>query len=363
LILADARNFVLARHQTYDVITSEPSNPWISGISNLFTQDFFELARARLAPGGIMAQWFHTYNMSTDDLKTVLHTYQTVFPHVSVWMPMPADLILIGSADPHALDYPRLQAALAEPAIHADLNRVEMDSLQQFLSTFLLGGVELAGYTAGAPLNTDDRPRIEFNAPRNLYTDTSLANLVSMIQLLDKTPLVVPVSGMAAATADGLDAPSLGLAVSTSESPTEDSWTALWLVERQIVPADQGGTAQLGIGSQRLLIWREGEIETRVQAVSLPTRPVPEEQQAYLERLLTSRRVQGGQVNLLDGLQGLWVLGQSEKPGQIELAIAWTCPSATEDVTRYVAFRWLPDPGREGWEPALLDLAGRFRCK
>ena len=276
---------------------------------------------------------------------------------------MPADLILIGSAEPHGLDYARLRAAVARPAVRAALNRVEMGGPQQLLSTFLLSGMELAGYTAGAPLNTDDRPRIEFNAPRNLYADTSLANLVSMIQLLDKTLLAVPISGMVKATADGLDAPALGLAVSTTEALADDNWKALWLVERQVVPADAGAPTQLSVGSQRLLIWRQGEIETRVQAVSLPTQPTPEEQQAYLEMILMSRRVQGGQVNLPDGVQGVWVLGQSEKPGQIELAIAWTCPSGTEDVTRYVAFRWLPDPGPEGWEPALQDLAGRFRCK
>lgn len=310
-----------------------------------------------------MAQWFHTYNMSTADVKTVLHTYQTVFPHVSVWMPMPGDLILIGSADPHGLYYPRLQAALAQPVIRGDLSRVDMASPQQLLPTFLLGGMELADYTAGALLNTDDRPLIEFNAPRNLYAETALANLLNMIQLLEKTLLAVPVSGMVTATADGLEAPALSLTVRTTEPPAEDSWKALWLVERQVVSADPEATPQLRIGSQRLLIWREGEIETRVQVTSLSKQPTPEEQQTHLEILLRSRPVQSGHVNLPDGVQGLWVLGEMEKPGQIELAIVWTCPPVPEGVTRYVALRWLPDPGPEGREVALLDLSGRFRCQ
>ena len=71
LIVADARNYVLASEQTYDVISSEPSNPWISGVSNLFTKDFFELARSHLAPSGVMVQWLQTYNMSTLDVRTV----------------------------------------------------------------------------------------------------------------------------------------------------------------------------------------------------------------------------------------------------------------------------------------------------
>jgi spermidine synthase len=91
--VADARNFILAENQSNDVIISEPSNPWIRGISNLFTLDFFEMARTRLADGGIMAQWLQTYRMSVEDVKTVLHTFQAAFAHVSVWMPMKGDLI------------------------------------------------------------------------------------------------------------------------------------------------------------------------------------------------------------------------------------------------------------------------------
>ena len=87
----------------YDLIISEPSNPWISGISNLFTDEFFRLAKSRLNPGGIMTQWFHTYSMSNADLKSVLKTFDSNFKNVSAWSPVFEDMILVGSASPHAI--------------------------------------------------------------------------------------------------------------------------------------------------------------------------------------------------------------------------------------------------------------------
>ncbi len=169
LALADARNYLMAAPGRYDLIISEPSNPWISGISNLFTRDFFELARSRLAPGGLMVQWFHLYGMSEADLQSVLRTYGSVFPHVSVWTPLLGDLILVGSDAPHALDYGLLAQALARDDGPLSLKSIRVEKPRDLVRTFLMGGPELTRYASGVPLNTDDRPRIEFNAPRNLY--------------------------------------------------------------------------------------------------------------------------------------------------------------------------------------------------
>ena len=81
LINNDGRNHVLlTAPETYDVIVSEPSNPWISGVSNLFTREFFELGRRRLKPGGVWSQWVQMYGMNPDDLGTLLKTFGTVYP-------------------------------------------------------------------------------------------------------------------------------------------------------------------------------------------------------------------------------------------------------------------------------------------
>lgn len=106
----------MASKDRYDLIIPEPSNPWISGISNLFTSEFFALAHQHLAPGGIMTQWFHTYSMSTDDLKTITGTYALLFPYVTVWTSGSGDLIMTGSDDPQLFELQWCE--LAQPEVN-----------------------------------------------------------------------------------------------------------------------------------------------------------------------------------------------------------------------------------------------------
>src|SRR5262249_17835842 len=108
LIIDDARSFLRVTPNRYDIIVSEPSHPWVSGVANLFTQEFFELGRARLKDDGIWVQWVQIYQLSTESLRSVLATYQKVFPHVFVFrvggLNKGKDLLLIGSNQPLNLD-------------------------------------------------------------------------------------------------------------------------------------------------------------------------------------------------------------------------------------------------------------------
>ena len=107
LVFGDGRSHLLRSGDVYDVIVSEPSNPWITGVSNLFTREFYEMALARLAPQGVFGQWFHYYRFEPEDVKVELRTFAAVFPHVSLWLvpPVPgpdgpslaADLLLVGA--------------------------------------------------------------------------------------------------------------------------------------------------------------------------------------------------------------------------------------------------------------------------
>ena len=80
LILGDGRTHLVFTRDQYDVIVSEPSNPWMAGIASLFTREFFEAAKARLNPGGMLCQWAHTYDISTGDLQSIVATFVSVFP-------------------------------------------------------------------------------------------------------------------------------------------------------------------------------------------------------------------------------------------------------------------------------------------
>ncbi len=91
ITIADGRNHLLRTPGRYDVIVSEPSNPWISGVSNLFTREFYEAARAALAPAGVFGQWFHYYNLDPSDVKVELATFLSVFPNASLWLVPPTE--------------------------------------------------------------------------------------------------------------------------------------------------------------------------------------------------------------------------------------------------------------------------------
>ena len=86
IIVGDGRSHLQLTAAKYDVIVSEPSNPWIAGVAALFTREFFEAARAHLAPGGVICQWANIYNISDRDLRSIAATFTSVFPHGTVWL-------------------------------------------------------------------------------------------------------------------------------------------------------------------------------------------------------------------------------------------------------------------------------------
>jgi hypothetical protein len=170
LIINDARNHLLLTTRKYDVISSEPSNPWMAGIGNLFTQEAFEMARGHLKPGGIMCQWVHSYRLDQRDFFSIIRTFLDVFQHVQFWNVNGGDFLLIGSDQPLVQPLGRLQERLKQPAINAWLKKVHYDTEPQFLACYL-GDEEffLDPMTAKSQVHTDDNMLLEFSAPRSLY--------------------------------------------------------------------------------------------------------------------------------------------------------------------------------------------------
>ena len=184
LIVGDGRSHVLLGRRKYDVIVSEPSNPWIAGVAALFTQEFFAAARAQLAPGGIMCQWANAYNISDADLRSILATFRSVFPHGTAWLVGGDDVLMVGSAE-------SLDGRLANIARHwqrsgvaADLARVAVTDPFAIYSLFVAGAGELSEYTAGANVFTDDSSRLEFSAPRELHNRNAGENAAALARLL-----------------------------------------------------------------------------------------------------------------------------------------------------------------------------------
>jgi len=175
--VADGRNFLFTTARRYDVISSEPSNPWIGGLASLFSTEFFAAARSRLRPGGIMIQWIHGYSMRDADLRMVVNTFRSVFPATSVWNTSGGDYLLVGRAATAPLDFRRLEASYKDlPGVAADMRGMDIMSWGGILGFFMLGDLDTERYAAGAGLNRDDRLPLEFSAPRAMYLDSDLAN-------------------------------------------------------------------------------------------------------------------------------------------------------------------------------------------
>jgi len=169
LILGDARNELRRGTEAYDLIISEPSNPWITGVSNLFTLDFFEIAAERLEPDGIFCQWFHLYGMSEDSTRSLIATFRQVFPHVVAFRDR--DLILIGARQPLHFSFEKLERFYRTPAIQESLTQAEMPYPSDVLASMTLDDDGSRAFSLDAVLNTDDNMLLELHAPRSLYRD------------------------------------------------------------------------------------------------------------------------------------------------------------------------------------------------
>ncbi len=139
VVRGDAYRTLLRSRERFDVIVSEPSNPWVTGVEMLYSREFLQAALEHLNPGGVYAQWFHVYETDRATVELVMRTYDSVFERVGVWYALGSDLLLLGFADgDHALDLDRLQARIAQPALAASLRRAGIDELPALLAHELL---------------------------------------------------------------------------------------------------------------------------------------------------------------------------------------------------------------------------------
>jgi len=178
LIIDDARTYLRINPATYDIIISEPSHPWVPGVANLFTREFFALGRARLKDDGVFVQWLQIYQLSTESLRSVLATFHEAFPYVAVFRVQGAakgkDLILLGSRMPIRLD--RMNVRLNDLRTKADLERVGIKSADDVQAWFVCDETQLDPALAGSVINTDDNMHVETVAPREAFRPTMEEN-------------------------------------------------------------------------------------------------------------------------------------------------------------------------------------------
>jgi spermidine synthase len=175
LRIEDAR-YVLAvsKKARYDIIVSQPSHSWLSGVANLFTKDFFEIVRGRLTERGVFSQWLNLYNIDESTLKSILHTFYSVFPYGSVFTDYnDSQMIMIGSNHPLELNVQKLKLLTENAILRKQLSQLPFESPYDFLTNFSLGRTQVVGLAAGAAVNTDDNAYAETHQSKLFYKPAS----------------------------------------------------------------------------------------------------------------------------------------------------------------------------------------------
>lgn len=149
----DARAVLTRDPSVYDVLISEPSNPWITGVSSLFTEEYWRIARSRLAPGGVFCQWVQLYGMGPDEFRGIVRTFQAVFGDVWLYETIQGSDVLLVAGPPPG-DRAPIPATLDPDGVR-----------------------RLAGEGWS---NTDDHPRVEWEAPRWIHRATAEINAAAI---------------------------------------------------------------------------------------------------------------------------------------------------------------------------------------
>jgi len=160
--LRDGRRELLRREQTYDVITLEPPPPSAAGVVNLYSTGFYELARGRLRPGGLAAQWLPLPTQNDEDTRSLVRSFLDVFPLASLWTTELHEMLLLGSLAPQELDVPRIVERFNRTEVASALRDVGISSPEALMATWITDRAGLEEYAGDALPVTDDQPRIEY---------------------------------------------------------------------------------------------------------------------------------------------------------------------------------------------------------
>ena len=181
ILIDDAKSYFSAHGRRYDLIISEPSNPWVSGVASLFTREFYRRIRGHLEPGGLLVQWFQLYEIDPSLVASVMRALAEEFPHYAIFAPSDHDLLIVASE--RALPLPPQAAVFEHPGLAKELWTVHVLSAGDLDARYLGGRALLEPLFAsyGVPANSDYAPLLDLNAARHRFTERSATELVALL--------------------------------------------------------------------------------------------------------------------------------------------------------------------------------------
>ena len=186
--VADGRRELMRNAEHYDLITLEPPPPSAAGVVSLYSSDFYQLTRERLAPNGLVAQWLPIATQNDEDTRALVRSFLDSFPHASLWSTELHEMLLVGSVEPQELDVDRIASRMADPGLASALGEVGIGSATDLLATWMTDRDGLRHYAGEILPVTDDQPRIEYASW--VRPDELQRTLPNLVALRSKAPLV-----------------------------------------------------------------------------------------------------------------------------------------------------------------------------
>ena len=174
IVLDDARNYIATTNNEFSVIVTDVTNLKYKRNPYLYTREYFEIMRGALSPDGVAAAWLPVGGLSFNDLRTLIATFDSVFPHTTAWYftQFPTHfIILVGTPERTLVDISELRDEMV--GVERDLRSLNVDNVYELASMLLLGERDIDSLVDGSPIHTDNRPILE-------YSDMDLYNVVDV---------------------------------------------------------------------------------------------------------------------------------------------------------------------------------------
>ncbi len=189
IVYDDARHYIATTHEKFDLITSDPIHPWVKGSAVLYSQEYFELCRSRLNPGGLVTQWVPLYEANLAVVQSEIATFFSVFPHGTIWANdddgFGYDTVMLGQAEPLKVDVTALQTRFDRSdhaPIREALSGLGLGSAIDLLSTYAGRQTELRTWLASAEINRDRNLRLQYLAGLQLESNKGADAYAQILQ-------------------------------------------------------------------------------------------------------------------------------------------------------------------------------------
>ncbi len=196
IVFDDAKTFFSTQNRRYDIIISEPSNPWVSGVSSLFTDEFYRLVRRYLNRGGVLVQWFQLYEIDVKLIASVMRALAQNFPDYAIYATTDSDLLIV-AGDPATLARPLADVFAAHPGVGQELRKVHVQTIGD-MEIRRLGGKQALHplfLSYNIPPNSDYYPYLDLNAARYRFLQTQAGEItrigaagVPVVEILEGRP-------------------------------------------------------------------------------------------------------------------------------------------------------------------------------